>query len=89
MTKAELDAMFSRLSRPVKQETTFRNKETIKDFITTLLSYGFTRAEIASACDVNRLTICAWEVGEMLPNNKNAETLESLYRGLLGNVEAR
>lgn len=66
------------------EKTSFRDKGKVKEFITSLLAHGFSRADIASACGVTRLTICAWEAGEMSPNNKNAKTLADLHIGLFG-----
>lgn len=58
----------------------FRNKNSVKELIQKLLEAGFTRADIAKSCDVSRLTICAWEVGEMTPNKRHAQVLETLSK---------
>lgn len=68
-------------------QSVFRNKNNVQLFIKKLIAFGFTRQEIAVACEVSKLVICAWEVGEMKPNNKNAEKLEGLCVGLLGAVK--
>lgn len=58
----------------------FRNKSSVKELIQKLIEAGFTRSDIAKSCDVSRLTICAWEVGEMTPNKKHAQVLETLSK---------
>ena len=67
-------------------ETNFRNTNKVKELIISVLQHGFTRTNIASFCGVSRMTVCAWEVGEMVPNNKHANKLKEMYAGLFGEV---
>jgi DNA-binding XRE family transcriptional regulator len=66
--------------------TNFRNTNNVKELIASVLQHGFTRTNIASFCEVSRLTVCAWEVGEMVPNNKHAAKLREMYAGLFGEM---
>ena len=71
-----------------KPKTNFRNPTTVRELITSVLSHGFTRTQVASFCGTNRLTVCAWEVGEMIPNYKHADKLQEMWMGLFGEVRA-
>lgn len=77
------EAMKELTETPTAPKNSFRNKDAVSNFIRSLLEHGFNRAEIASACNVSRLTICAWEVGEMKPNRHHADILEELFNGLM------
>lgn len=73
-------AISSATSKKSNSAPQFRNKNSVKELIQKLMEAGFTRADIAKSCDVSRLTICAWEVGEMTPNKKHAQVLETLSK---------